>query len=77
MTAVATLKPKSYQAPLSKRLESERIVSLKEAAQLRGVSVDTLKRNDRDKIIKLSKRRLGVKLKDVLQLDDDGDATAA
>jgi hypothetical protein len=47
-------------------IELDRIVSLKRAAELRGVSPDTLKRRQSDKIIQLSPRRLGMRLRDAL-----------
>jgi hypothetical protein len=58
-----------HETPLS-NLERERIASLTEAAQLRGVSEDSLKRNDRDKILQLGPRRLGMRVKHALMLDD-------
>jgi hypothetical protein len=51
-------------------LALERIAPLEEAARLRGVSEDTLKRTDRDRIIKLSPRRLGMRVRDALLLPD-------
>jgi hypothetical protein len=51
---------------LSPELELERIVPLQQAAELQGTSVDTIKRRHRDKIIELSPRRLGMKLKHAL-----------
>jgi hypothetical protein len=50
-------------------VELQRIVSFKEAIRLSGLSRDTLKRKYRDKIIKLSPRRLGMRLGDVLSLN--------
>jgi hypothetical protein len=47
-------------------LERERIVSLAEAARLRGVSEDTLRRHNSDKIIQLSPRRQGMRVRDAL-----------
>jgi hypothetical protein len=47
-------------------IELQRIISLQEAARLKGVSIDTLKRHNRQKIIQLSPRRLGMRLCDVL-----------
>lgn len=74
----ATAAPKIFQLPLTKRQEGHRIVSLKEAARLRGVSVDTLKRNHADKIIRLSQRRVGMRVRDALALDEGaGDVDAA
>jgi hypothetical protein len=48
-------------------LEKKRVVSLQEAARLRGVSIDTLKRHHRHQFIRLSERRLGMRLADVLE----------
>jgi hypothetical protein len=49
-------------------LELERFVSLDEVARLRGTSRDTVRRNDADKIVKLSPRRDGMRLRDALML---------
>ncbi len=49
-------------------LELARIVPLDEAARLRGVSPDTLKREEASKILKIGKRRLGMRLRDALML---------
>jgi hypothetical protein len=48
--------------------EMERVVSLNDAAMLSGLSRDTLRRNYPDLIRKLSPRRVGVRLKDVLAI---------
>ncbi|MGA7449913.1 MAG: hypothetical protein WBW73_01080 [Rhodoplanes sp.] len=53
-------------------LEALRIVRLKEAARLSGVSVETLKRRHRAKIIEISPRALGMRVKDALQLKSVG-----
>jgi hypothetical protein len=53
---------------LSPKLELERIISLQEAADLRGCSIDSLKRNHADKIIAISPRRRGMRLRDALML---------
>ena len=54
---------------LSPELELERIVSLQEAEKISGgLSPDSWKRNHPDKIVKLSQRRLGVRLRDALML---------
>jgi hypothetical protein len=52
-------------------LEQERfrIVPLQEAARLRGVSIDTLKRYHRHQFVRLSERRLGMRLADVLDAE--------
>jgi hypothetical protein len=49
-------------------IERERIAPLKEAARLRGVSEDTLKKTDADKILQLGPRRYGMRVKDALLL---------
>jgi hypothetical protein len=50
-------------------VELERVVSLRQAAQLKGISVDTLKRRYAHLIINLSPRRRGMKLKHALGLE--------
>jgi hypothetical protein len=50
-------------------IELERVVPLQEAARLKSVSIDTLKRRYADKIIDLSPRRRGMKLKHALGLE--------
>jgi hypothetical protein len=52
-------------------LELQRIVSLQEAARLAGCSQDTLRRNHRDKIVKVSDRRQGMRIKDALMLSTE------
>jgi hypothetical protein len=47
-------------------VEMQRVVSLAEASRLRAVSIDTLKRTQRDKILRLSPRRLGMRVFDAL-----------
>ena len=49
-------------------LELQRITSLQEASHLSGMSIDTLKRRYTEKIIRLSPRRLGMRVRDALQL---------
>jgi hypothetical protein len=43
-------------------------VTLAEASRLSSLSIDTLRRNHRDKFIRLSARRYGVRRRDVLLL---------
>jgi hypothetical protein len=52
-------------------IERLRIVTLVEAAQLSGVSKDTLLRHHRDKLVRLSPRRLGIRVGDALMLSED------
>jgi hypothetical protein len=49
-------------------LELETIISVPKAAKIRGVSHDTFKRHYGDLIRKLSPRRQGVKLRDILTM---------
>lgn len=50
----------------NERDDLDRIVSIKEAAKLRGVSVWTLNRTDREKFIRLSDARFGMRVRDAL-----------
>jgi hypothetical protein len=49
-------------------LELERIVTLEEASRLSSLSEDSLRRYCGDKIIKLSTRRDGMRVRDALML---------
>jgi hypothetical protein len=50
-------------------IELERVITLKEAAELKSISVDTLKRRYQHLIIELSPRRRGMKVKHALGLE--------
>jgi hypothetical protein len=52
----------------SRELERERIISLIEAAELTGLSQDSLRRHYSHLIRRLTPRRLGMKLGDVLAI---------
>jgi hypothetical protein len=58
----------STDVKLTPELELERIISLQEAEKISALSPDSWKRHHADKIIKLSPRRIGVRLKDALML---------
>jgi hypothetical protein len=58
----------STHAPTPTWLDLERILPLKEAANVSSLSEDSLKRNHPDKIIRLGPRRLGMRAKDALML---------
>ena len=58
------------KTPYSFEIEMQRIVPLKEAARLAGCSADTLKRNHRDKIVQISDRRIGMRIRDALQFGE-------
>ena len=49
-------------------LELDRIVTLQEAEKISSLSVDSWKRHHPDKLVELSPRRLGVRLRDALML---------
>ncbi len=53
---------------VDENLQSECIISLAIASNLTGLSVDTLKRHHAHLIRRLSPRRLGMKLRDVLAI---------
>ena len=53
---------------LPSALELDRIISLQEAEKVSSLSVDSWKRHYADKIVGLSPRRLGVRLRDALML---------
>jgi hypothetical protein len=55
---------------LPTEIQLRRIVSLPDAAALASVSVDTLKRRHADKIITLSPRRKGMRVRDALMLSE-------
>jgi hypothetical protein len=57
-------------------LDLERIVPLAEAARLRGVSEDTLRRHDSDKILQLSPRRQGMRVRHALALEKQSQTSA-
>ncbi len=48
--------------------ELDRIISLQEAEKISSLSPNSLKRHHRDKIVDLSPRRLGMRLRDALML---------
>ena len=53
---------------LSPDLELQRIITLQEAEKISSLSSDSWKRHHPDKIIEISPRRLGVRLRDALML---------
>ena len=57
-------------------IELDRIVTLKRAAELMGVSVDTIYRNHRDKIIHMGPRRSGMRMRDALLLENTDEDTS-
>ena len=53
---------------LSPERELDRIISLTQAEEVYSLSPDTWVRNHRDKLVQLSPRRLGVRLRDALMI---------
>jgi hypothetical protein len=52
-------------------LELARIAPLSEASHLSGLSEDTLRRSHSDKLLKLSERRTGMRVRDALMLANE------
>jgi hypothetical protein len=55
-------------AALLAGIEAQRIISLKEASRLAGVSVDTLRKHYHNLIVRVGPKRVGMRLSDVLSL---------
>jgi hypothetical protein len=49
-------------------LELERVLSMSEVEEITSLSVDSLNRHHKEKIVELSPRRRGMKLKDALAI---------
>jgi hypothetical protein len=56
--------------PLPRRCELDQIISLQAAERASSLSVDSWKRHHRDKLVRLSPRRYGVRLRDALMLSN-------
>jgi hypothetical protein len=65
--------PTDRRLSLSPELEQRRIVTMQEAVELTTLSEDTLARNYPDLIIRLSPRRKGMRLGDVLTIAEGTD----
>ena len=65
-------KPKKYrqddELPALTALELRRVVSVDEAAQLLNLSSKTVRRRYADKLVRVSERRVGLRVADVLAL---------
>jgi hypothetical protein len=57
-------------------IEALRIVPLAEAVRLSGVSEDTLRRKHSHKFVRLSERRVGMRLRDALMLPPNAESAA-
>jgi hypothetical protein len=56
------------QLPELTAIELERCVSLAEAARIKGISADTFRRRYGHTIRRISVRRIGVKVRDLMEL---------
>jgi hypothetical protein len=66
LPAPRKVKNKPFELPAE--LALERIITLGEAEDVSSMSQDTIKKNHPDKLIRLSERRLGMRLRDALML---------
>ena len=57
-------------AALLAGIEGQRIVPLKEASRLAGVSVDTLRKHYRALIVRVGPKRVGMRLVDVISIGE-------
>jgi hypothetical protein len=62
--------PTDNRVSLSAERELDRIVSLEQAAELCSLSADTIKRRHPHKLIQLSPRRVGIRVRDALMLSE-------
>jgi hypothetical protein len=60
--------PAAQSSEQSDRDDPDRIVPLSEAARLSSLSIDTLRRKHRDKWLRLSERRFGMRWRDAVML---------
>jgi hypothetical protein len=58
-------------------LALERVIPLQEVTKITSLSRDTLQRHHKAKIVDLSPRRRGMKLRHALEITNNGDAPAA
>jgi hypothetical protein len=62
--------PTYNRVALSPEQELNRILPLEQAAEICSLSADTLRRRHPDKLIRLSPRRVGIRLRDALMLTE-------
>ena len=58
---------------MSPEIESKRLVSIQEAARLMSISTDTVRRQFGPKLVRVSRRRLAMRLHDVLHPEVQSD----
>jgi DNA-binding Lrp family transcriptional regulator len=59
---------------LLRALDGERVISVAECARMNGISADTVMRRFRHLVVKITDKRVGVKLKDALTIAQPLDA---
>jgi hypothetical protein len=69
-TRSTTLQSKSLRVQLSPEQELRKILPLEQAAEITNLSPDTLKRRHAALILRLSPRRLGMRLADALAIGE-------
>jgi hypothetical protein len=62
--------PTEKHIQLSPERELDRILTLQQAASLCSLSADTIKRRHPDKLVQLSPRRVGIRVRDALMLHE-------
>ena len=60
--------PSTRKFALDRERELDRVVTLRDASQLSTLSEDTIRRRHGDKIVRLSTRRVGMRLRHALAL---------
>jgi len=56
------------RVPVSTQVELNKVVSLRQAGEMLDLSVDTIKRRYRDRIVVLSPRRRGMRIANILKI---------
>jgi hypothetical protein len=59
------------ESDIELKLRLQSIVSVRKAAELRDCSTDTIRRTFKDKMVRVSKNRVGLRLGDVLATETD------
>ena len=70
-TQMPELDRKTGDSPELSAVEFHRIITLSKAAELSSLSEDTIKRRYPEKLIKLSPRRIGMRIGDALMLSKE------
>jgi hypothetical protein len=57
-----------HKLELSREMELERVLTLKEAAEMTGLSIDSFRTHYKHLLLQLTPRRYGVKLRSVIKI---------